>query len=430
MPIISNFPMGGNTDEIEQLIGEHNKSAEAHKEQFDKQKEYTDAARTITRTVTLTAAGWTDKAQTVTCEGVAADEAKQQIIVMPASKDESVWSAAAVRCVSQGENSLNFTCSIVPTEDISVYVNITQTAYQLDVTWDTSKEYPFGDITPAEMRAKIEAASADDLSVHIADKSNPHGVTKEQLGAASAEDLTVHTGNQNNPHGVTAAQIGAALAEDLTAHTNDKSNPHGVTASQVQAMPLVPVYLAKTDDVLKLAPGRYRYEGSDDEQTTTMNLPIKSWHWEITVIGQFNVEGVTSNYKIITAENFVGEIYRNILTWDTWSGWTKILSVDTSGNAQISSDFILPHGLTTRGWCNFEQIRISNSGNPFECSQYIDFHAVGSDVDYTTRIYADKAGVLRMAEAVPAGDVSIRPSVFVPSEQTPGTEGFVFWQYN
>lgn len=233
MPIISNFPMGGNTDEIEQLIGEHNKSAEAHKEQFDKQKEYTDAARTITRTVTLTAAGWTDKAQTVTCEGVAADEAKQQIIVMPASKDESVWGAAAVRCVSQAENSLNFTCSTVPTEDISVYVNITQTSYQLDVTWDTSKDYPFGDITPAEMRAKIEAASADDLSVHIADKSNPHGVTKEQLGAASAEDLTAHTGNQNNPHGVTAAQIGAALAEDLTAHTNDKSNPHGVTAAQI-----------------------------------------------------------------------------------------------------------------------------------------------------------------------------------------------------
>ena len=108
---------------------------------------------------------------------------------MPASKDESVWGAAAVRCVSQGENSLNFTCSTVPTEDISVYVNISQTAYQLDVTWDTSKEYPFGDITPAEMRAKIEAASADDLSVHIADKNNPHGVTAAQIGAATAEDL-------------------------------------------------------------------------------------------------------------------------------------------------------------------------------------------------------------------------------------------------
>lgn len=167
MPIISNFPMGGNTDEIEQLIGEHNKSAEAHKEQFDKQKEYTDAARTITRTVTLTAAGWTDKAQTVTCEGVAADEAKQQIIVMPASKDESAWGTAAVRCVSQAENSLNFTCSTVPTEDISVYVNITQTAYQLDVTWDTSKEYPFGDITPAEMREKIEAVGAEDLKSYL-----------------------------------------------------------------------------------------------------------------------------------------------------------------------------------------------------------------------------------------------------------------------
>lgn len=109
---------------------------------------------------------------------------------MPASKDESVWGAAAVRCVSQAENSLNFTCSTVPTEDISVYVNITQTAYQLDVTWDTSKEYPFGDITPAEMRAKIEAASANDLSVHIADKSNPHGITAAQIGAATTTDLS------------------------------------------------------------------------------------------------------------------------------------------------------------------------------------------------------------------------------------------------
>ena len=39
------------------------------------------------------------------------------------------------------------------------------------------------------MRAKIEAASADDLSAHIAEKNNPHGVTAEQIGAAKAEDL-------------------------------------------------------------------------------------------------------------------------------------------------------------------------------------------------------------------------------------------------
>ena len=109
---------------------------------------------------------------------------------MPASKDESVWGAAAVRCVSQAENSLNFTCSTVPTEDISVYVNITQTAYQLDVTWDTSKEYPFGDITPAEMRAKIGAATATDLTAHANNKSNPHGVTPAQIGAATTTELS------------------------------------------------------------------------------------------------------------------------------------------------------------------------------------------------------------------------------------------------
>lgn len=294
MPIISNFPMGGNTDEIEQLIGEHNKSAEAHKEQFDKQKEYTDAARTITRTVTLTAAGWTDKAQTVTCEGVAADEAKQQIIVMPASKDESAWGAAAVRCVSQAENSLNFICATVPTEDISVYVNITQTAYQLDVTWDTSKEYPFGDITPAEMRAKIEAVGAEDLKSYlplaggtmkgdiylgdattsISPRSNgglqmrfASGVSDSSAQVAGGaielqakvtpgpkvtyqsyvnlsvnDGVTIGAPNTANKKGVTINNVVDPTADDMAAnkkyvdaHSSDKDNPHGVTPAQIGA---------------------------------------------------------------------------------------------------------------------------------------------------------------------------------------------------
>ena len=132
-------------------------------------------------------------------------------------------------------------------------------------------------------------------------------------------------------------QVFGDVRTAISRHIADKSNPHEVTAKQAEAMPLVPVYLAKTDDVLKLPPGRYRYEGSDDEQTTVMNLPVKSWHWEITVIGQFNVEGTTSNYKIITVENNAGKIYHNALNWDTWSGWSEVILSSNIGAQNVNA---------------------------------------------------------------------------------------------
>lgn len=127
------------------------------------------------------------------------------------------------------------------------------------------------------------------------------------------------------------------IDEVLGTHTSNKSNPHEVTAKQAEAMPLVPVHISKTVDVLKLAPGRYNYEGNDDEQTTVMNLPIKSWHWEITVIGQFNGEGATNNYKVITVENSAGKIYHNVLQWDTWSGWSEVILSSNIGAQNVNA---------------------------------------------------------------------------------------------
>jgi len=50
---------------------------------------------------------------------------------------------------------------------------------------------------------------------------------------AAAADLTSHVGDTANPHGVTTAQIGAATDADLAAHTGDTANPHNVTLAQV-----------------------------------------------------------------------------------------------------------------------------------------------------------------------------------------------------
>jgi hypothetical protein len=125
--------------------------------------------------------------------------------------------------------------------------------------------------------------NAEDIEAHVANKSNPHNVTKVQLGlgnvpnvstndqtptfvqasalenvksgekvttlfgkiAKGLADLISHLKNTNNPHGVTAEQVNARPAtwtptfEDVGAspasHATDKNNPHNVTAAQVGA---------------------------------------------------------------------------------------------------------------------------------------------------------------------------------------------------
>lgn len=74
--------------------------------------------------VTLTVAGWDAfaKTQTVTVNGVLADESAQLIQPMPAMASQSSYYGAGVLCSGQAANSLTFTCQTVPTADLTVYV--------------------------------------------------------------------------------------------------------------------------------------------------------------------------------------------------------------------------------------------------------------------------------------------------------------------
>lgn len=76
--------------------------------------------------VTLSAAGWdgTAKTQTVTVNGVLADESKQLILPMPAMASIAAYNDAGVKCTGQAANSLTFTCDTVPTANLSVYVTV------------------------------------------------------------------------------------------------------------------------------------------------------------------------------------------------------------------------------------------------------------------------------------------------------------------
>lgn len=86
------------------------------------------ASPAILRTATLGVASWTGAeapfSQTVTVNGVVSDVNAQAIIVSPAAGFGTVYGAAGVECISQGTNSLIFTCLVAPENDITVSVAI------------------------------------------------------------------------------------------------------------------------------------------------------------------------------------------------------------------------------------------------------------------------------------------------------------------
>lgn len=72
--------------------------------------------------VTLTAAGWSNKTQTVSVPGVSANEAAQLITPVPAIASQSAYYDAGILATGQAANSITFTADTTPTVNLSVYV--------------------------------------------------------------------------------------------------------------------------------------------------------------------------------------------------------------------------------------------------------------------------------------------------------------------
>lgn len=74
----------------------------------------------ISQTVTLLASGWEDNSQTITVNGVTANN---NVLISP-SGNPSDYAEAGIYCSTQGNNTLTFVCEIEPTDDIVVNVLI------------------------------------------------------------------------------------------------------------------------------------------------------------------------------------------------------------------------------------------------------------------------------------------------------------------
>lgn len=97
-------------------------------------------------------------------------------------------------------------------------------------------------MTPLQTKQAIEALANSGLATHIADKSNPHGTTKAQVGLALVENLPLATAaeaqaaSRNDRYMTpltTASAINTLVGESLTLHINATNNPHMVNKTQV-----------------------------------------------------------------------------------------------------------------------------------------------------------------------------------------------------
>lgn len=99
----------------------------------------------------------------------------------------------------------------------------------------------------AAISSSLVYASKDEFNAHTADNSNPHAVTKAQVGLGKVpnvstndqtptftETTTLATINSGEKLSVLFGKIKLAITK-LIAHINNRNNPHSCTASQVGA---------------------------------------------------------------------------------------------------------------------------------------------------------------------------------------------------
>lgn len=83
-----------------------------------------DIERPSMTQVTLTTANWDDttKSQTITVTGILADTTAQNIQVNPIPTNMHYAVESGLYCSAQAENSLTFSCSVIPIEDITLNI--------------------------------------------------------------------------------------------------------------------------------------------------------------------------------------------------------------------------------------------------------------------------------------------------------------------
>lgn len=157
-------------------------------------------------------------------------------------------------------------------------------------------------MTPLRVAEAITEQAGTLLQAHVADQTNPHNVTKAQVGLGSVSNLPLadraeaELGTSHSRY-MTPLRVAQAITEQagslLQGHINDKTNPHDVTKAQVG--------LGSVDNY-----SRAHYDGRYLRQDLPLNTNVVG---AVTIPGTETIGGTHFSMAIINGGGDSGGLY-------------------------------------------------------------------------------------------------------------------------
>lgn len=152
-------------------------------------------------------------------------------------------------------------------------------------------------------RQAADTTITNNLNAHINNKSNPHGVTKAQVGLGNVQnlapaDMPVSTAQATAIADAKAA--GTKAQTDLSTHANRKDNPHNVTRAQLGLATTDQVVFAKTtaaSGFWKESDGRLKSQVENLNHTLDQICNIPTVHFKMN--GKYQVGTIAQSLEEI-----------------------------------------------------------------------------------------------------------------------------------
>lgn len=240
--------------------------------------------------------------------------------------DESLKDKNVVRLKIENYNRYNTETSSVLPEYKKVYWEVTLPSASAEQAGTISADMfnklnsgLNGDITNAlnEAKAYTDAAKTalekliqnsdkvikESLDAHIGNKSNPHNVTKDQVGLGNVQNLAPANMPVSTAQATAIADAKAAGTKaqtDLNAHANRKDNPHNVTRAQLGLATTDQVVFAKTtaaSGFWKESDGRLKSQVENLNHTLDQICNIPTVHFKMN--GKYQVGTIAQSLEEI-----------------------------------------------------------------------------------------------------------------------------------
>lgn len=250
--------------------------------------------------------------------------------------DESLKDKNVVRLKIENYNRYNTETSSILPEYKKIYWEVTLPSASAEQAGTISADMfnklnsgLNGDITNAlnEAKAYTDAAKTalekliqdsdkvikESLDAHIGNKSNPHNVTKAQVGLGNVQnlapaDMPVSTAQAASIADAKAA--GTKAQTDLSTHANRKDNPHNVTRAQLGLATTDQVVFAKTtaaSGFWKESDGRLKSQVENLNHTLDQICNIPTVHFKMN--GKYQVGTIAQSLEeiepLLVSENTI-----------------------------------------------------------------------------------------------------------------------------